>query len=165
MNSSVTKSVKTVKKGKQSAKNDSEIPWLKRMSLKVFSFNFLQKVVWVIFRTVLLVGISYIILFPFFSKISASFMSTADFVDVTVKLIPKYPTLDTYKYIIVENQYFKALWNTATLSLLVAFMQTMVTALIGYGFAKFRFRGRGLLFVAVILTMVVPHQTIMLSML
>lgn len=164
MNQSAAKPGKTEKKSKLPVHNSSDVSWLKRLYLRVFSFYFLQKVVWVIFRTVLLVGISYIILFPFFSKISASFMSQADFTDVTVKLIPKHFTIDTYKYILIENQYFKALWNTASLSLTVALLQTLVTAFIGYGFAKFRFKGRGILFVAVILTMVVPHQTIMLSM-
>ena len=152
------------KKGKIKVDFEGKVSWHKRLRMRVFSMYFLQKVIWVIFRTVLLVGISYIILFPFFTKISASFMSTQDFVDVTVKLIPKYPTLDTYKYIIIENQYFKALWNTATLSLMVAVLQTFVTAFIGYGFAKFKFKGRGLLFGLVVLTMVVPHETIMFSM-
>ncbi len=143
---------------------EGKVSYRKRLAMKVFSTSFLGKLIWIIFRTVLLLGISYIILFPFFSKISSSFMSPNDFVDVTVKLIPKYPTLDQYKYIIIENQYFLALWNTASLSVTVAFIQTFICAFVGYGFAKFKFKGRGLLFAAVILTMVVPHQTIMFSM-
>lgn len=143
---------------------EGKLSYRKRLALRIFSTSFLGKIIWIIFRTVLLLGISYIILFPFFSKISSSFMSPNDFVDVTVKLIPKYPTLDQYRFIIIENEYFLALWNTASLSLMVAFMQTLICAFIGYGFAKFKFKGRGILFMAVIITMVVPHQTIMLSM-
>ena len=139
-------------------------PLLERLKLKFISARFLQQVVWVIFRFILLLGISYVILFPFFVKISASFMSPADYTDVTVKLIPKYPTLDTYKAIITENHYFKAMFNTAVLSLLCAVVQTCVCAVIGYGFAKFKFRGSGILFMCVILTMIVPHKTLMLSM-
>ncbi len=135
-----------------------------RMKAKYVSLAFAGKVVWKIFRLVLLIGISYIILFPFFSKISGSFMSREDLVDVTVRLIPKYPTLDTYKYIIRENGYFSAFVNTFLLSTMCAFVQTFICAIIGYGLAKFKFRGNKLVFAAVIFTMIVPHETIKLSM-
>ena len=64
-------------------------PLLQRLKAKYLSMNFLQNVVWAVFRYVLLIGLSYVILYPFFSKIAGSFMSMDDFVDVTVKLIPK----------------------------------------------------------------------------
>ena len=107
-----------------------------RFKLKYFNAAFLGHMVFVIFRTVLLIGISYVILYPFFSKISSSFMSREDFVDVTVKLIPKYPTLDTYKAIIRDNYYIEALINTTILSVFCGLVQTFICSLIGYGFAK-----------------------------
>ena len=91
-------------------------------------------------------------------------MSNSDFTDVTVKLIPKYPTLDTYKFVIIENDYFEALLNTTLLAVSTAVLQTLVTAVIGYGFAKFKFRGKSLIFGLVILSMVIPHKTLQLSM-
>lgn len=139
-------------------------PLLQRLRAKYLSVFFLQTVVWYLFRLILLIGISYVILFPFFAKISSSFMSPDDFVDVTVRLIPKYPTLDTYKAIITDNKYFEALFNTAVLSVSCAIMQTFVCCLVAYGFAKFKFKGNGLVFLAVVFTMVVPHQTLQLSL-
>ena len=139
-------------------------PLKQRLKAKFLNLYFLKNVVWVIFRFVLLVGISYVILFPFFAKISGSFMSRDDFVDVTVKLIPKYPTLDTYKAIINENKYFEALLNTFTLSTLCGLIQTFMCCFIGYGLAKFKFKGNKLVFFLVIFTMVVPHRTLQLSM-
>lgn len=135
-----------------------------RFKIKYLSFRFLGEVVFKLFRLVLLLGISYVILFPFFSKISSSFMSPEDFVDVTVKLIPKNPTLDTYRAIIVENHYFQSLLNTTILSLLCAVLQTFVSCVVGYGFAKYKFKGSKLLFALVIFTMIVPHQTLRLAM-
>ena len=64
-------------------------PLKERLKTKFLSLFFLKKVVWYIFRLILLVGISYIVLFPFFTKIAGSFMAPEDFVDVTVRLIPK----------------------------------------------------------------------------
>ncbi len=139
-------------------------PLKDRLKAKFLNLNFLTNVVWVIFRLVLLIGISYVILFPFFAKISGSFMSREDFVDVTVKLIPKYPTLDTYRAIIQENDYFTALLNTTMLSVLCGIIQTFMCCVIGYGLAKFKFKGSKLIFFLVIFTMVVPHRTLQLSM-
>lgn len=139
-------------------------PLKERLKAKFLNLNFLTNVVWVIFRLVLLIGISYVILFPFFAKISGSFMSREDFVDVTVKLIPKYPTLDTYRAIIQENDYFEALLNTTILSVLCGIIQTFMCCVIGYGLAKFKFKGSKLIFFLVIFTMVVPHRTLQLSM-
>ena len=139
-------------------------PLKERLKAKFLNLNFLTNVVWVIFRLVLLIGISYVILFPFFAKSSGSFMSREDFVDVTVKLIPKYPTLDTYRAIIQENDYFTALLNTSILSVLCGIIQTFMCCVIGYGLAKFKFKGSKLIFFLVIFTMVVPHRTLQLSM-
>ena len=135
-----------------------------RMRLKYISWNFVGTVIYKIFRLVLLVGISYIILYPFLTKILASFMSNTDFVDTTVKLIPKNATLDQWKFIILENKYFLALFNTARISVLCAFLQTLMCAIVGYGFAKFKFKGRTILFLCVVVTMLIPHDTLLLAM-
>ena len=111
-----------------------------RLMTKFVSLNFLKTVVFYIFRLVLLLGISYVILFPFLSKILASFMSPQDFVDVTVKMIPRNPTLNNYWQIIVENNYLSALLNTTLLSLMCAVCQTFICCVIGYGLSKFKFK-------------------------
>ena len=163
-NSIIDKTKKYLTRNKKPRVEFERTPLLQRLKQKFISTAFLQNVVWFIFRFVLLLGISYVILFPFFVKISSSFMSPMDFTDVTVKLVPKYPTLDTYKAIITENRYFEAMFNTAVLSLLCAVVQMLICSIVGYGLAKFKFKGRGIVFMCVIFTMVVPHETLMLSM-
>jgi len=139
-------------------------PLKERLKAKFLNLYFFQKVAWIIFRMVLLVGISYVVLFPFISKIAGSFMSPEDFVDVTVRLIPKNFTLDIYKAVLFELDYWEAFFNTLLISLLCALLQTFICCLIGYGLAKFRFKGNKLVMLLVILTMIVPHQTLQLSM-
>ena len=139
-------------------------PLKERLKAKFGNMAFYTNVVWYLFRFIILLGVSYIVLYPFFTKIAASFMSPDDFIDVTVMLIPKYPSFDQYKYIFIENQYISAFFNTLTLSLITALLQTFVSCLVGYGLAKFKFKGNGLVMAAVILTMVVPHGTVYLSM-
>ncbi len=165
MDNSINDAPKVLKESKNSIKVDFErTSKADRMKLKYLNGTFVVTLIWKIFRFLLLLGISYVIIYPFISKIAASFMSAEDFVDVTVKLIPKYPTLDTYKAIIVDLKYFQALVNTALLSLFCAVIQTFVSCMVGYGFAKFKFRGSKFLFACVMFTMIVPHSTLQLSM-
>ncbi|MBQ8552112.1 MAG: carbohydrate ABC transporter permease [Clostridia bacterium] len=166
MNSQQTSNApRVMKESKNKIRVEFERTPLKdRLKARFLNMNFFKNVVVRIFTYVLLIGISYVILFPFFAKISGSFMGKEDFVDVTVKLIPKYPTLDTYKAIISENGYFTALFNTFTLSALCGLIQTFVCCFIGYGLAKFKFKGNKLIFFLVIFTMVIPHRTLQLSM-
>ena len=165
MDNNVNTAPKVLKESKNKITVDFErTSKLERLRLKYLSVSYFGLLLWRMLRFLLLLGISYIILYPFFSKIMASFMGEKDFVDVTVKLIPKYPTLDTYKAIIVDLQYFQALLNTFLLSLVTALVQTFVCSVIGYGFAKFKFPGAKLLFMLVVFTMIVPHSTIQLAL-
>ncbi len=160
------KAPKVKKDTKNKIKVDFErTPLLQRIKAKYLSLYFLKRVVWTLFRLLLLIGIAYVVLSPFFSKIFGSFMGKEDFVDVTVKLVPRRPTLDTYATIISENSYFQAVFNTLTLSLLCGIVQTFVCCIIGYGLSKFKFRGSKIIFALVIFTMVVPHNTLRFSML
>lgn len=139
-------------------------PLKERLKAKYLNGYFYRRVLLAIFKFLLLLGISYIILFPFFSKISSSFMSPKDFLQSDVKLIPKFPTLDTWKFLVTENQYLLCLRNTLLLSLVCSVIQTFICAMIGYGFAKFKFKGNKVLFLVVLLTMIVPHQILSSSL-
>ncbi|MBQ7318862.1 MAG: carbohydrate ABC transporter permease, partial [Clostridia bacterium] len=166
MNAQNTQSKPTIKREtKNKIRVDFErTPLKERLKAKFLSMYFLKNVVWYIFRLCLLIGIAYVVLFPFFTKIASSFMGQEDFVDVTVRLIPKNFTLKTYKAVLSELGYWTALRNTFFLSFSTALIQTFICSLIGYGFAKFRFKGNKLLFMLVMLTMIIPHQTLQLSM-
>ncbi len=165
MNNATSNSPKIKRETKNKIKIEMErTPLLERLRGKFVNGAFVGNILWYIFRLLFLIGVSYVILFPFFAKITSSFMSAEDFVDVTVQLLPKYPTLETYKAIIVDNQYFTAVFNTLILAGSCALIQTFICSLVAYGFAKFKFKGNNLLFLLVIFTMVVPHATVEFSM-
>ncbi|MCL1859463.1 MAG: carbohydrate ABC transporter permease [Oscillospiraceae bacterium] len=165
MNATDQTSTKVKKESKNKIRVDFErTSLLKRLRIKYLSVFFFQKVIWVLFRLVLLVGVSYVVLLPFFAKITGSVMSPEDFIDNTVKMVPRAPTLGTYTAIIVENDYYKALTSTAILSLLCAVSQMFICTLVGYGFSKFKFKFNSLIFGLVIFTLIVPHQTLQFSM-
>ena len=163
--SNVDSKPKVRKETKNKIKVDFERTSFKeRFRAKFLTLTFVKKVVWALVRYILLVGIAYIVLFPFFSKISASVMSYVDFNDSMVRLIPKHFSLDIYKAIFVEQDYMRAFGNTFMLSFISAIIQTFICSFIAYGFAKFKFKGNKLLFALVILTMIIPHRTLASSM-
>jgi multiple sugar transport system permease protein len=117
-------------------------------------------VMWGLVRGILIMGISYVILLPLLTKISASFMLERDLFDQTIKWIPKRITLDNYRSAFENMQYPRAFLNSALLATSVALIQTFSCAMVGYGFARFRFKASGMLFAMVLFTIVVPPQMV-----
>ena len=152
---------KVTKETKNKIRADFErAPLAERLKAKYLNSFFYKKLLSYVFRFLLLLGISYVILYPFASKILQSVFSPVDLIQTDVLLVSKYPTLDTYKYLITENSYLEALFNTALLSLMCAIIQTFICAFIGYGFAKFKFKGNGFVFGLVLFTLLIPHKVI-----
>ena len=139
-------------------------PLKERLKAKFLNFYFFQTVVIKIFRFIFLLGIAYVVLFPFFSKIAGSFMAQEDFIDVTVRLIPKNFSIDIYKAIWTDLDYIEALANTVLIAGGLAVIQTFVCCFIAYGLAKYKFRGNGFIFLLVMITMIIPHRTLASSM-
>ncbi len=157
--------VKVKRESKNKIKVDFErAPLKERLKQKFLSFNFFKKVVFVIFRTVLLIGITFIILYPYITKILSSVMSISDVKDAMVILISKNPTFDQYWYILTQNDYLRAVITTFVVSFSVALIQTLVCALVAYGLAKFKFKGNSIVFALVIVTLMVPQEALKNSM-
>lgn len=123
--------------------------------------NKIKNWLWVFFRTILIVGICYIILNPILSKISAAIRSNEDVYDSTIIWIPRHFTLENFKIAFQLLHYKVAFMDSLLLSSCSAFLQMISCALAGYGFTKIKFKGSNLLFALVILTIVIPPQTIM----
>lgn len=114
-----------------------------------------------IFRLVFIVGICFTILYPILTKISMSFMDEIDLYDRTVKAIPKHFTPENYLEAAVYIKYGNILFNTIFISAMTAILQAVSCVLVGYGFARFKFKGRGIIFSLVVLCMVIPTQVIL----
>ena len=115
-----------------------------------------------IFRYVLLIAISYIILYPLFALISFSIQSKADILDSSVTWIPRAPTFETYKVAWEYLDYGNSFLNTILIGMVSAALEIFSCAVAAYGFARFKFKGRGLLFGLVLLTAIVPVQILVI---
>ena len=143
---------------------EGKLSFKERMMKKFKASNTWIKAIVNLCRFVLMLGVSFVILFPFVDKIAGSFMTIEDSIAPTVALIPTSPTLSIYKAIWVENNYLESFGNTVLLSLLSALLQTLVACLVGYGLAKFKFKGNKAVMIAVVVTMIIPHIALKTAM-
>ncbi len=113
---------------------------------------------WSLVRALILIGLCFAILQPLFIKALKGFMSPNDLYDPTVLLYPRDWNTYFYRHAYDLIDYWGSLWNTLVPSLLSAVIQMFVCTLVGYGFARFPFRGKNVLFALVLVTILVPPQ-------
>ena len=120
--------------------------------------------VWPFFRFVILVGLSFVILYPLIYMVSCAFRERGDMSDPTVMWIPRHYTLDIIRETIDAMDFWETLKNTVLLNVGCSLVQVISCAITGYGFARFKFKGKKLLFGIVILMILVPTQVIALPL-
>lgn len=136
------------------------VPFLNKHKLKEVGANLAVS----IFRYLLLIAISYIILYPLFAMISYSLQHRLDIMDTSVTWVPKTGTLETYADAWKALNYPSALLNTVIIHLFSAVLEIFSCAIAAYGFARFKFKCRGLLFGIVLFTAIVPVQILVLPL-
>ncbi len=118
--------------------------------------------VWPFFRFVIIFGLSFVILYPILYMISTSIRPQSEMNDPSVMWIPKSIRFENFVEIWNAIDYPKTLWNTLVLNIISSILQVGTCALTGYGFARFKFKGKNLLFGIVILQIIVPSQIILI---
>jgi ABC-type glycerol-3-phosphate transport system permease component len=115
-------------------------------------------------KFLLLAGLSYIILAPLITMLSGSFKSYKDLYNPLVYLFPMDGTINNYMLVVKYMDYFKSLCYTFIYCSVLTIMQCLVCSFVGYGFARFKFPYRNVLFACVIATILVPAQSLMIPM-
>lgn len=131
---------------------------------KSYVFKELAKWAYIIFRTFLFIGLAYVILYPLLTALSKAF-SEDYMASATVEWIPKNFGMTNMK--IAWSTYLnmpESMFLSIRLSLVAAILQVITSAVVGYGFARYKFKGRELLFSLVILSIIVPPQTYLIPM-
>ena len=148
---------------KQKWCNFRHFDW-KKWARKNLTLNGIGRFGWIVLRAVIVIGLCFMILYPFLVKAVVSFMSVNDITDSTVMFIPREGSTYFIKRVVYSMNYFPSLLQTAGLSLLVSIAQLFISCVVGYGFARFKFKGKNLLFFIVILTLIVPAETIIVPL-
>ncbi|MBR4072597.1 MAG: carbohydrate ABC transporter permease, partial [Clostridia bacterium] len=133
-----------------------------KKSLQLFLASVSKRIGIALFRLIIIIGLAFVILYPIIIKLSTSLKPMTELYDPTVFVVPKNPTLQHFKDMISFINYPKTLGNSIFLSGLCGILQMASCVFVAYGLARFKFKGRGIVFGAVLATMVIPPQAILL---
>lgn len=125
-------------------------------SVKIFLVNLL--------RAAILIGVGYVILSPVIGIIVNSISSNKDAYNPMVFVLPQFPTLERYALAIERMNYFPTMLRDLLYTLTLTALQLLVCSMVGYGFARFDFPLKKLLFGCVVVMIVIPAHTIMLPL-
>lgn len=118
--------------------------------------------VWPFFRAVIIFGLSFVILYPILYMISTSIRPQSEMNDPSIMWIPKTIRLENFVEVWKATNYPSTLWNTLVLNVVSSVLQVGTCALTGYGFARFKFKGKNFFFALVLLQIIVPVQIILI---
>jgi len=126
------------------------------MSKSIHQVNYLQ-------RTFLIIG-GVVMLFPFFWMISSSLKNDVEAFATPPTIFPSAPNLDNYRNV-AEYLNLKQLFiNSMSISLTVTFLQLLTSSMAGYAFARIQFKGKSVIFMAYLVTMMIPMQVVVVPL-
>lgn len=114
--------------------------------------------VWPIFRFLILFGLCFVILYPLIYMMSTAFRPSVQMTDPSVIWLPKSLTLSNVIDTWETMDFGPTLLNTVLLNLVCSVLSVGVCAVTGYGFARFDFKGKALMFGIVVMQIIVPPQ-------
>ncbi len=125
-------------------------------------FNDIKNAAVTILRALILIGVGYVIVSPVIGMIVNSIASTEDIYNPMMFVLPEHPTLEKYQLVILRMDYWKTIGRDLLYTVTLTVIQLVMCSMVGYGFARFNFPGKNLLFACVVIMIVIPVHTIML---
>ena len=126
--------------------------------------NDIKKFFLALLQIAIIVGVCYVILSPVIGMFVNSISSDKDAYDPMVFCFPKQPTLEKYKRVLLRMNYWPTISKNIVYVLALTLVQVFICSMVGYGFARFEFPFKKLLFGCVVVTIVLPVHTIMLPL-
>lgn len=121
-----------------------------------------RKWIFNIIRVVLILSFCFVILYPILYMVSQGIRSWEDLYDPSVVWIPKHFSLKSMKLAIEGMDYAKSALSSGGIALLCTVAQLVCCSMAGYGFARFRFPFKKLLFGLCLFSVVVPMQMVII---
>ena len=123
-----------------------------------------KQIVVSVVRYAFLLALGYIIISQLLYMLSYALRSPSEVNDPSVVWIPRNFTLGNFSVASEALDFLKAFGATLGIQILSALIEVITCAIPAYGLARFRFRGRNVMFFIVILMILVPPQMTAVSM-
>jgi multiple sugar transport system permease protein len=107
---------------------------------------------------VLLIAIGFVYLYPLLFMFVTSLKSPGDLLNPMVQWIPTEFYAGNYEKAFRVLDYPAKLGASILISLVPSIFQTIVCSIVGYGLARYRFWGKGIIFVLIMATFIIPAQ-------
>lgn len=98
---------------------------------------------------------------PFIWMILSAFKTNAEIVAIEPSLFPAEWTLENFQ-ILFERLNFDVYFKNTLIITLMSFVGLLLNAMAGFGFAHYEFKGKNILFILVLATMMIPGQVTMI---
>ena len=134
-----------------------------KLRKKLFGMQFTDGLIYKIIVLVLLISFSYIYLYPMLFMLTNSFMNVDDLINPGVNWVPTVLELENYNRAIQVLELPASIFDSTGYVLQVSISATVSSALIGYGFAKFNFPLKKILFAFMLATFILPSQVTMVA--
>jgi multiple sugar transport system permease protein len=119
-------------------------------------------IVWQIVLYAVLIGLALIYIYPFLVQLATSVKTDADAATDPISLIPNPFTWAAYERLFLNSDFPTWFANSAIVTIFVTTGRVFFASLAGYALARLRFRGRGLVFAAVVAVMAVPTVVLLI---
>jgi multiple sugar transport system permease protein len=117
-----------------------------------------------VLRFLFLLGMAYVLLYPVLFLLSNAFRDPVDKLDPTVIWLPKHFTLQNFVLADKVVNFLPSIRQTLIMMVPSVIIQVFVCLMVGYGFARFKFKEREVLFSCVIFTIIVPVNTMIIPL-
>lgn len=97
-------------------------------------------------------------LVPFIYMLLLSFMTDTQIFSKNIGFIPSPFTIENYRYVIKNSDIFRYFFNSMLVAIATTIGQVLISAMAGYGFARFNFKYKDILFALVLVSMMIPPQ-------
>src|SRR5690606_12652535 len=101
-----------------------------------------------------------IMITPLLYMFSTSLKTSGQVYDL--RLIPAAPTLDNYIRVLSDGRFIRWFGNSMLVATAVTVSNVFFDSLVGYTLAKFDFRGRYLVFIAILSTLMIPTEMLVI---
>jgi len=109
--------------------------------------------------TLLFIG-GLIMVTPLAFMFSTSFKTAGQVYDL--RLIPAAPTIANYVAILADGRFMRWFFNSMFVAVMVTLSNVFFDSLVGYTLAKFEFRGRYFIFLAILSTLMIPTEMLVI---
>jgi len=106
-----------------------------------------------------------LVFFPFFWMAVTSLKTAPEIQRVPLQVAPdNWLNFDNYVEVFKRQPFLRFLFNSALVAVIAAVSSVVVSSLAGFGFAKYRFPGRDVFFLAIIGILMVPFQSVVVPL-